>query len=147
MTARAVVAGVVALALLAGCGSSSPSLTRLRAQATRVCTRAVDQEARLEPPALPAATEAFLRKGAAALRPELTSLRALRAPSEQSGAYSAALGSLTRELTILTATADELHRGADPLSAIKTLQHRLAPVEADDDAAWETLRVPACVNR
>lgn len=147
MTLRTLVAGVTALGLIAGCGSSSPSLRRLRAQATRVCTRAVDQEARLGAPALPAATEAFLRRGAAVLRPELASLRTLRAPSEQAGAYSAALGSLSRELTILTGTADDLDRGADPLSAVKALQRRLAPVEADDDAAWRTLGVPACVNR
>jgi hypothetical protein len=30
---------------------------------------------------------------------------------------------------------------------IKTLQHRLAPLEADGGAAWRTLDVPECINR
>ena len=33
------------------------------------------------------------------------------------------------------------------LSAIKTLRHRLAPIEADGNAAWRTLGVLACVSR
>jgi hypothetical protein len=89
----------------------------------------------------------FLRRGIAVLRRELASLRTLRAPSEHAGAYSAALGSLAHELAILTTTARDLDRGAGPLTTVKTLQHRLAPVEAWGDAAWRTLGVPACVNR
>ena len=99
------------------------------------------------PPATPTGTAALLRRGVAVLRPDLAGLRRLRAPSERAGAYSAALGSLARELTILTDTVHDLDRGADPLPMIKTLQDRLAPVEADGDAAWRTLDVPACVNR
>jgi hypothetical protein len=97
-------------------------------------------------PAIPADTTSFLRRGIAALAPELAKLRRLRAPSEQAGAYSTALGSIARELTILTDTVHDLDRGADPLPTIKTLQRRLAPVEADADAAWRTLDVPACVG-
>jgi hypothetical protein len=152
MTTRALLAGAVALALvgtlaLAGCGGSSPSLSRLRAQASRVCTRALTQTARIHPPPVPAATAAFLRGGIRVLSAELAALRTVRAPSEQAGAYSTALSSLARELAILSATARALDRGADPLTSMKTLQHRLAPVEADDAAAWHTLGVPACVDR
>ena len=146
MIRRSILAGVVALAV-AGCGSASPTMARLRAKATRVCTRASARGTRIAPPPVPAQSGAFLHRGIAVLRPELASLRTLHAPSEQAGAYSAALGSLARELAILTATARDLDRGADPLTTIKTLQHRLAPVEANGDAAWRTLGVPACVNR
>ncbi len=146
MSTRAVLASVAALAI-AGCGGASESVKQLRAQAGRVCTRALDAGALIEAPAIPAGTMAFLRRGIAVLRPELADLRTLRAPSEQAVAYSSALGALARELTILTAMAHDLDRGADPLSAIKTLQRRLAPVEAGEDAAWRTLDVPACVNR
>jgi hypothetical protein len=145
MIGRLILASVVALAVV-GCGEAPP-IVRLRAQATRVCTRATRQGAQIAPPALPAQTAPFLRRGIAALGGELAGLRALRAPSKQAGAYSAALGSLDHELTILTATAHDLDRGADPLTTVKTLQHRLAPVEADNDGAWRTLGVPACVNR
>ena len=146
MIRRVIVAGFAALAL-AGCGSASPSAARLQAQTARVCTRASAQGARIAPPRVPAQSAAFLRRGIAVLRGELTDLRALHAPSEQAGAYSAALASLAHELAILAATAHDLDRGADPLTTIKTLQHRLAPIEANDAAAWRTLGVPACVNR
>jgi hypothetical protein len=146
MSRWSVLASVAALAV-AGCGGSSESTQKFRAQTGRVCTRALEANARIRPPAIPADTTSFLRRGIAALAPELATLRRLRAPSEQAGAYSDALGSLARELTILTGTVHDLDRGADPLPTIKTLQRRLAPVEADGDAAWRTLGVPACVGR
>jgi hypothetical protein len=59
----------------------------------------------------------------------------------------AGCGRASPSIASLTSTAHDLDRGADPLTTIKTLQHRLAPVEADDVAAWRTLGVPACVNR
>jgi len=146
MIRRVLVAGVAALAM-AGCGTASPTIAQLRAQAARVCTRANAQTARIAPPPVPARTAPFLRRGIAVVRAELADLHALRVPRAQVGAYSVALGALVHELAILTSTAHDLDRGADPLTTIKTLQHRLAPVEADNDAAWRTLGVPACVNR
>jgi hypothetical protein len=146
VTVRAVVETVAALAL-AGCGGSSASISHFRTQAGRVCARALAQDVRIAPPARQAATAAFLRRGIGVLRPELAELRTLRAPGAQAGAYLAALSSLARELTILTSTVHDLDRGADPLPTIKTLQRKLAPVEADGDAAWRTLGIPACVHR
>jgi hypothetical protein len=143
---RALAVGAVALAVV-GCGAPSATLVSLRTQAARACERAQARGAAVKPPAVPAQTAAFLRRGIAAFGPELTGLRALRVPREQSSTYSAALGSLARELTILSGTANDLKRGADPLTAIKGLQQKLAPVEAAADAAWRTLGVPACVNR
>jgi len=147
---RAIAAGAIALALalaVAGCGGSSASMTGLRAAATRACSHAAYLSARIPPPALPAATTDFLRRGVDVLTPELAALHKLRAPNEAAGEYSHAVGALARERTLLRSAVHELDRGADPLRTIKTLQHRLAPVEADDDAAWRTLGVPACVSR
>jgi hypothetical protein len=146
MTARVIAASLVALAI-AGCGGSSASMTRLRAEAGRVCAHALEQGTRIQPPAVPAATAAFLRRGIATLRPELAGLRTLRAAPEQAGTYSAALESLSRELAVLTATVHDLDTGADPLPTIETLQHRLAPLEANGSAAWRALGVPECVSR
>ena len=146
MIRRVLLAGVATLAMT-GCGTAPPTIARLRAQAARVCTRANSQNARIAPPPVPARTAPFLRRGIAVLEGELAGLRNLRVPKAQAGAYSVALGSLSHEFAILTSTAHDLDRGADPLTTIKTLQHRLAPAEADTDAAWRTLGVPACVNR
>jgi hypothetical protein len=146
MRRRAAVASLVALAI-AGCGGSSGSMKRFRAQAGRVCTKALDAGALIPAPAVPASTAAFLRHGIAVLGPQLAGLRRLRPPGEQADEYRTAVDALDRELTILAATVHDLDRGADPLRAIKTLQRRLAPIEATEDAAWRTLDVPACVNR
>ncbi len=146
MIRRAIVAGALALAL-AGCGSPSPTMARLAAQASRICTRAVDQGARIAPPAMPAQTGAFLRRGITTLTGELADLRALRVPHAQAGTYSTAVDSLTQELLILTGRVHDLDRGADPVPTVKALQRQLAPVEARGDAAWRTLGVPACVTR
>lgn len=145
MIRRVLLAGVAALAVT-GCGATSPSIARLREQTARVCTRADVQSARIAPPSVPARTASFLRRGIAVLRAELADLHTLRVPRAQAGAYSVAVGALAHELAILTSTAHDLGRGADPLTTIKTLQHRLAPVEADNDAAWRTLGVAACVS-
>ena len=138
---------VSATLIVSGCGRASESVGQLRAQAASVCARAIDAGARIKPPAVPAGTATFLRRGSDVLDTEVAQFRTLRPPNEHAGAYSAAVEALRREAAILTATVRDLDRGADPLPAIKTLQHRLAPVEADDDAAWRTLGVPACVSR
>jgi hypothetical protein len=147
MRRRALVAALLAL-VVASCGSgSSGSIDRLRADATRACRQALDRGSRIRAPAIPAQVSTFLRGGLAVLRPELADLRTLRPPSGQAGTYAAALEALERELTILTSTVHDLDRGADPQTTIRTLAHRLRPVEANGDAAWRTLGVPACVNR
>jgi hypothetical protein len=148
LTGALAVATVTGLALaLAGCGAASPSLTRLRKEATRICTRALSQGARIQPPPAVTATATFLRRGTDVLRQELAALGALRPPAELAPAYAAALDVERRELGVLSATVGELDRGADPVSTIKTLQRRLAPLETKGAAAWQTLDVPACVNQ
>jgi hypothetical protein len=141
-----VVAGVVALAV-PGCGSRSLTMARLVAQATRICTRAVDQGARIAPPAVPSQSGTFLRRGIRTLTGELADLRALKVAHAQAGTYSIAVDSITEELLILTARVHDLDRGSDPVPTVKALQRQLAPVEAKGDAAWRTLGVLACVTR
>jgi hypothetical protein len=143
---RALSLAVIAVAL-AGCGSSSPSLSRLRRQATTVCQRALANSARIKPPVRPSATVPFVRRGASVLSTELSELRMLKAPAESAAFYSSALGAQSRQLTILDDAIRDLDGGADPVTAIKTLQRRLAPTESAEDAAWRTLDIPACAVR
>jgi hypothetical protein len=143
---RALSLAVIAVAL-AGCGSSSPSLSRLRRQATAVCQRALANSARIKPPVRPSATGPFVRRGASVLSTELSELRMLKAPAESAASYSSALGAQSRQLTILDDAIRDLDGGADPVTAIKTLQRRLAPTESAEDAAWRTLDIPACAVR
>jgi hypothetical protein len=146
MIRRTVVAGVVALGLTA-CGTASPTVARLDAQASRICSRSLAQGARIAPPAVPAQTGAFLRRGITTLTGELADLRSLQVPHPQAATYRAAVDSLTQVLLILTGRVHDLDRGADPVPTVESLQRQLAPVEAKGDAAWRTLGVPACVTR
>ena len=144
MSRVAIAAAVLAVA---GCGSSSPSASRLRQQATVICQRAATQSNQITAPALPSDTAAFLRRGAVVLAPELAELRMLKAPADAASSYSAALAAMSRQLNILDGTVRDLDHGADPLSVIKTLQRRLAPAESAENAAWRTLDIPACTSR
>jgi hypothetical protein len=141
-----VIAALAAL-VLGGCGSSSLSNTQLSQDASRICATANRRTARIPTPTATAGGAAFLARGAAALGPELTGLRALRAPSDLAPVYATALSASAAELSALRATARQLKRGDDPVSAIRTLQRRLAPIESRGDDAWQTLKISACLSR
>ena len=143
---RLALAAVLALAL-AGCGSSPLSTSALRARAGRVCQLADAREGRIPAPTVTAQGETFLRRGIAVLRPELSQLAKLRPGRPAAALYATALRAFRRELGMVRATAQSLRRDADPVIAVRTLQRQLAPIEAQANAAWETLEIPACVTR
>jgi hypothetical protein len=141
-----VIATLAALAL-GGCGSSSLSNTQLSRDASRICAAANRHTDRIPTPTSTADSATFLARGAAALGPELKGLRALRPPSDLAPVYATALSGSAAELSALRATARQLKRGDDPVSAIRTLQRRLTPMESRADDAWHTLKISACVSR
>jgi hypothetical protein len=141
-----VIATLAALAL-GGCGSSSLSNTQLSRDASRICAAADRHTDRIPTPTSTADSATFLARGAAALGPELKGLRALRPPSDLAPVYATALSGSAAELSALRATARQLKRGDDPVSAIRTLQRRLTPMESRADDAWHTLKISACVSR
>lgn len=143
---RAMIAGLAALALGA-CGSTQVSTSQLRADVTRVCARAAAQADRITPPAAPAGGAMFLRRGVRVLTPELAALRTLDVPRAASEAYRSALTAFSQELNVLEAGIRDLDRGADPVAAIKNVQRRLAPLESRQDAAWQALGLPGCMDR
>ena len=71
-------AGLLVAMVLSSCGSAPLSGSALRLQASEICATANQQATRLKPPASPAATAAFLTRGIAILRPEVSQLQALR---------------------------------------------------------------------
>jgi hypothetical protein len=146
MRRGAVIATLAALAL-GGCGSSSLSNTQLSRDASRICATANRHTDRIPTPTSTADSATFLARGAAALGPELKGLRALRPPSDLAPVYATALSASAAELSALRATARQLKRGDDPVSAIQTLQRRLAPIESRGDDAWHTLGISACLSR
>ncbi|MDQ6605892.1 MAG: hypothetical protein M3Z06_05005 [Actinomycetota bacterium] len=139
------IALAAALALaLAGCGSSPLTTSALRARATRVCRLAGARADRIPNPTIPVQGVTFLRRGMAVLQPELSALVKLRPGGPAAQVYATALQAFRRELTMVKATAESLRRDADPVIAVKTLQRQIAPLEAQANAAWDRLEIPAC---
>jgi len=98
-------------------------------------------------PRSPKAAGTFLTRGVAALGPELATLRKLDPPNAAAAPYKRALDALSQELITLQSAAVQIDRGADPITTFRTLQARLAPIEARADEAFRTLQIDACTSR
>ena len=145
-TARTCAASLAALTV-AACGSSSGSPSQLRAQATAICARANRQIGRIPTPSSAAGALAFLNSGIEALEPELAQLRQLQAAGDAADVWRTAVRALSEQLSALRSTASRIKGGADPVSATKSLQHTLAPLDSEANGAWQALQIPACQNQ
>jgi hypothetical protein len=141
------VLAVLAVLACSGCGSKPLSSTQLVSQGTRVCALAGRQTDFIASPKSPAGTTAFLKRGIAVLTPELAALKALKPPSDVADVYSTAIGSFSQKLAALKDTLHALNHGEDPVLALKALQLKLAPIESQENGAWQALQLPACLNR
>jgi hypothetical protein len=146
VTGRALLATAAAL-LLGGCGSKPLSSSQLHDQATRLCTLATSQTDQIPTPASPAGSATFLKRGIAVLTPELNALRGLRPTGDVADVYSTSLDAFANKLSDLRHAVHELSGGEDPVIAVKTLQQQLAPIESQENGAWQALEIPACLNR
>jgi hypothetical protein len=141
---RLAAASLVGALAVAGCGSSSLSAGDLRDRATGICDLARKRTDRIPTPAAPAGGAAFLRRGIAALAPELAGLGELRPPGDLAGDWTRAVTDAAGELRALREAENSLQRGTDPVTTMRGLQRHLAPLEAQGDSAWLLLRIPAC---
>ncbi len=141
------VAGTLAVALaMAACGSSSLSTVQLRTSAAQACDLAHQRAEKIPTPSTPAGGAGFLSRGITALAPAQATLESLRPPGDLAGAYRTAVGFSGKRLAALRFTLADLKVGDDPVVAIKSLQEKLAPLEARGDAAWRSLGIPACAD-
>jgi hypothetical protein len=132
---------------LTGCGaSSSISAKQLRAEAARACATATQRLDRIPTPHAPSEGAAFLRRGIAALQPQVRSLAALHPDGELGTQFARARTAAEQELRALESSLKGLRAGNDPVVVIKTLQTQLAPLEKRASAAWLALKIPACVD-
>lgn len=141
-------ATAVAVAALAGCGGggrlSSSDLTN---QASQICNVAARLTDRIKAPAAPAGSGAFLEAGIRALTPELKQLRKLQPPEDAQDVYKTAIDSSEKKLAMLRTAARQISVGADPVSTMQSLEQQLAPVVQQENQAWKSLGIPACVSR
>lgn len=148
MSGRGACAPALILALVAvGCGGSSAVVApQLRARAASVCTVATQRLNRIPTPQVPSEGSAFLRRGIAALRPELATLSAMHPGGDLGAHFDAARKATAQELDVLQSSLKGLTAGNDPIVAVKTLQTQLAPLEKQARAAWRALGVPDCAD-
>lgn len=147
MSLRRACAPALVLALAtAGCGGGSSSISAhaLRTAAARVCTVATQRLNRISTPQVPSQGASFLRRGIAALRPELAALSTMHPRGELGDHFRTAQNATEQELKVLRSSLKGLQAGNDPIVAFKTLQTQLAPLERQAEAAWRALGVPAC---
>jgi hypothetical protein len=142
----AVAVALVALAL-AGCGSQSLSDRDLRADATQLCNVARFRTNRISRPRSPAAGLAYLRRGVSVLAPELAALRRLGPPGDLAKNYDGTLAAFASTVRALRTAIAGLRAGAAPVGAYQALERQLAPLVAQENASWQGLQIPACVNR
>jgi hypothetical protein len=131
---------------LAGCGSSTLSSGQLHHRAAKICASAQQRSESVPAPSEPGDASRFLRRGIAALAPQVTALHRLKPPSELAGDYDAALRASDRELSLLRSTLHALHAGEDPVTAIKGLQRELDRTEDAAAGAWRAVGVAACTK-
>jgi hypothetical protein len=135
-------AAALAAAALAGCGSGSLTTAQLRSRATKICTVAARRLNRIATPASAHGGTVFLTRGIATMNGELTALRSLHG----TGTFGHAVDGIAAELAALRFTLKGLKADNDPVVTIKTLQQRLARLEAHTNDAWRSLDIGACVN-
>jgi hypothetical protein len=137
-------AALLATVLLAGCGSNALTDTQLRSRAGRICALAIRRTDRIATPTMPTQEASFVGRGIAAMTPEVTALRRLRAPGGMADDFRDAVEATGAELTALRSTLKGLNAGNDPVVAIKTLEQQLRPAETKASIAWSALDLPAC---
>jgi hypothetical protein len=139
------VAGVLLALAVSACGATQLSSVQFRDRASRICAAADARTNAITSPSL-TGTAAFLRRGIAALTPELTQLEQLRPRGAAAPTYASALSDLRAELAYLATAERSLGTGADPMVVFPALQRQLAPLEAPAKRAWHRLGIPGCVG-
>jgi subtilisin family serine protease len=132
---------------LAGCGGSGRlSSSDLTNQASQICALTARQTNLIKSPAAPSGSETFLRQGITAVTPEVDKLRKLRPPADAEDVYKTAVDSSARKLELLRTAAKQIAGGADPVSTMQSLEQQLAPVVQQENGAWKSLGIPACIT-
>jgi hypothetical protein len=133
--------------LISGCGSTTLSERALRADAAAICQVAGSRLAKVARPPSPSDGLPFLERGLATLGPEVAALRRLAPPADLSARYRATVAELGAAVEQLRATSSRLQQGGDPVSEFASLERILAPIVAGENAGWEALQIPLCINR
>jgi hypothetical protein len=132
---------------LAACGDDSLTAEQLRTQASAICTKTAAATDRVPVPSTPAQGGRFLTQGLARLRPAVTRLRALKAPSDLRQRYDRAVQLAGREATLIARHKRAIAYGDDVIATFRRLETALEPLVQQENAYWRGLQIDACVRR
>jgi hypothetical protein len=146
---RRPLAGIATLgvvALIAGCGGGSDSLTadEFRTQADAICADFNSRSDALAAPTSPAGIGSFLTQGLAIQNEQLSKLEALNAPSELSGTYDAALALLKKQVGVVTTASTRVTGGEDPAVVITDLTSQVESLRDQARAKAKELGLKVC---
>jgi hypothetical protein len=144
LSAIALGAVVLAALVVAGCGGSSLSNSQLQTDVAKICSLTSARTNRIPTPGSPNATLTYLDQGIAALSPELRGLQALHPTGEDAEVYQSTVKTFSDKLDALKEASRGIKRGDDPVKTLQDLQHKLAPLESQENGGWDALQLPAC---
>jgi hypothetical protein len=135
-----------AVALIAGCGGGSSSLTadEFRSQADAICADYNTQSDALADPTSAAEYLPALKKILPLQTAELTKLKALKPPSDLKGAFDEALALLDKQSAALTTATTRIEGGEDPETVITDIGAQAGAIGDQADAKAKQLGLKVC---
>ncbi len=140
------IAALGAVAVIAGCGGGSDSLTadEFRTQADAICADYNRQSDALSDPSSPDEILPSLKEILPLQQDQLTKLKALEPPSELSGTFDEALALLDKQSAILTSAESRITAGEDPLTVIGEISDEAGPIGDEADTKAKDLGLTVC---
>lgn len=139
-------AAVGAVALIAGCGGGSESLSadEFRSQADAICADAERQLDALDEPTAPDQVLPFLRMGLPVQEAQLEKLRSLDPPDELQPDFDAAIGLLEEQFAAIDGAADRIEGGEDATAVLTEVSPAIESLNDRADARAVSLGLTVC---
>ncbi len=139
-------AALGAVALIAGCGGGSDSLSaeEFRTQADAICADYNSQADQLAEPTQPSEFLASLKEIVPLQASQLDKLKELEPPSELSGTFDEALALLDRQAGVLDTAVERLEGGEDPEAVLNDIATEAGSIGDEADAKAEELGLKVC---
>jgi hypothetical protein len=140
------IAALGAVALIAGCGGGSDSLSaeEFRTQADAICADYNSQAANLTDPTQPSEYLASLQEIIPLQKSQLDKLKDLEPPSELSGTFDEALALLERQSGVLDTAVERLEGGDDPETVLTEIATEASSIGDEADTKAEELGLKVC---
>jgi soluble cytochrome b562 len=139
-------AALGAVALIAGCGGGSDSLSaeEFRSQADAVCADAERQIDDLTEPRSGEQVLAFLRAGLPIQEAQLERLREIEPPDDLRSDYDEGMDLLEQQIAAIDAAADRIEAGEDPEAVLGEVDEEISSLGDEADERARALGLTVC---